>query len=183
MCVRALSLLRFDVTSLLLKHTGLSCIRFACPPAQATQRYSHCSIPNGTRQLQACEEAPPDKRKQFYLMWADFEEKYGLARHCFGVYEKAARAVPKAERAAVYRLFVVKAKELMGIPKVHFCQFFTLVCMPGLVCSCGNQDKDILVSPLSMGVGEMMHCSEQVAHWQHMRNAYSLLVVTTSAVR
>ena len=69
--------------------------------------------------MQACEEAPPDKRKQFYLMWADFEEKYGLARHCFGVYEKAARAVPKAERAAVYRLFVAKAKELMGIPKVQ----------------------------------------------------------------
>ena len=69
--------------------------------------------------LQACEEAPPAKRKQFYSMWADFEERHGLARHCFAVYERAAAAVPKKERAEVYRLFVAKAKALVGIPKVR----------------------------------------------------------------
>lgn len=68
---------------------------------------------------QACEDAPPDKRKQFYLMHADFEEKYGLARHCFGVYERATKAVPKEDRAEVYRLFADRAQKLNGIPKVR----------------------------------------------------------------
>jgi hypothetical protein len=69
--------------------------------------------------LQACEEAPPEKRKPLFLMWADFEERHGLARHCFTVYDKAAKAVPKNERVEVYRLYGAKAKALVGIPKVR----------------------------------------------------------------
>lgn len=52
-------------------------------------------------------------------MHADFEEKHGLARHCYAVYERAARAVPKEERAEVYRLFADRAQALSGIPKVR----------------------------------------------------------------
>ena len=72
------------------------------------------------RSVQACEEAPPAKRQPLYSMWADFEEKHGLARHCFAVFDKAVAAVPKDERAAVYRLYAAKAKALVGIPKVCF---------------------------------------------------------------
>jgi pre-mRNA-splicing factor SYF1 len=68
---------------------------------------------------QACEDAPPKKRKQFYLMHADFEEKYGLARHCYSVYEAAAKAVPKEERVEVYRLYADRAQKMNGIPKVR----------------------------------------------------------------
>lgn len=69
--------------------------------------------------MQACEEAPPEKRKQFFLMHADFEEKFGLARHCFTVYERAAKGVPKEERVEVFRLFADRAQKLSGIPKVR----------------------------------------------------------------
>jgi hypothetical protein len=69
--------------------------------------------------VQACEEAPADKCKQFYLMWAAFEEKHGLARHCFSVFERAVRAVPRSERANIFRVFISKAQALNGIPKVR----------------------------------------------------------------
>lgn len=74
---------------------------------------------NAARTLQASEEAPPEKRKQFFLMHADFEEKHGLSRHCYSVYERAAKAVPQEERAEVYRLFADRAQKLSGIPKVR----------------------------------------------------------------
>jgi pre-mRNA-splicing factor SYF1 len=68
---------------------------------------------------QAEEEAPPAKRKQFYLMHAELEERYGLARHCYAVYERAMRAVPREERADIFRLFADRAQKLSGIPKVR----------------------------------------------------------------
>lgn len=52
-------------------------------------------------------------------MHADFEEKYGLARHCYNVYERAAKGVPKEERVEVFRLFADRAQKLSGIPKVR----------------------------------------------------------------
>lgn len=87
---------------------------------QFTDRYRGSKLERA-RDLfrQATAEAPPDKRKALYFMWADYEERYGLARHCFGVYEAAAAAVPKAERRDVYLLFVDKARALVGVPKVR----------------------------------------------------------------
>jgi pre-mRNA-splicing factor SYF1 len=76
--------------------------------------------------VQACEGAPPEKRKPLYMMWAAFEEEYGLARHCYSVYHRAAHAVPAEQRAEVYRVFVAKAKALSGIPKVR--EVYSLAC-------------------------------------------------------
>jgi hypothetical protein len=60
------------------------------------------------------------------MMWAAFEEEYGLARHVYSVYGKAARAVPREQRAEVYRTFVAKARMLSGIPKVR--EVYALAC-------------------------------------------------------
>ena len=56
------------------------------------------------------------------LQYALLEEQHGLAKHAMEVYAKAVRMVPKAERMAVYDLYLAKASEFFGIGKVSVCQ-------------------------------------------------------------
>jgi pre-mRNA-splicing factor SYF1 len=68
---------------------------------------------------QACAAAPPAAARPFYLQFAAFEEAHGLARSAMAVYEAAVRAVPPAERAAVYEVYVARASEFFGVAKVR----------------------------------------------------------------
>lgn len=53
------------------------------------------------------------------LQYALLEERYGLAKHSIEIYSRAAAAVPKSERMAVYDMYLAKAQEFFGIGKVR----------------------------------------------------------------
>ncbi|KAF5830373.1 protein prenylyltransferase [Dunaliella salina] len=61
--------------------------------------------------------APPEESKPLYLEYALLEERYGLAKHCMEVYERASKSVPKAERMSIYDIYIAKASEFFSIGK------------------------------------------------------------------
>jgi pre-mRNA-splicing factor SYF1 len=74
-----------------------------------------------TRDLfrQACEEAPPEECRQFFLQYAAYEEKHGLARNAMAVYDSAVKKVPQDQRMAIYDVYLARASEFFGIGKVR----------------------------------------------------------------
>jgi len=70
-------------------------------------------------------------RAQYALL----EERYGLAKHCMEVYERASKAVPKAERMSIYDIYIAKASEFFGIGKVRAQPRLPLCICGALVCS------------------------------------------------
>ena len=84
------------------------------------ERYEGSEIER-TRELfeQAIEEIPPSDSKTFFIMYADFEEKYGLARHAMYVYDKAAKSVQMEDRYMMYLLYISRATEFFGITKTR----------------------------------------------------------------
>lgn len=53
--------------------------------------------------------------RQLYVMYADVEEKYGLARRCITVYDRAVKSVSDEERMSMYQLYIQKAIHMFGI--------------------------------------------------------------------
>eukprot|EP01091_Cochliopodium_minus_P008222 TRINITY_DN1820_c0_g1_i2.p1 TRINITY_DN1820_c0_g1~~TRINITY_DN1820_c0_g1_i2.p1 ORF type:complete len:668 (-),score=225.36 TRINITY_DN1820_c0_g1_i2:59-2062(-) len=74
-----------------------------------------------TRELfeQAIEEIPPSDSKTFFIMYADFEEKFGLARHAMYVYDKATKNVQVDDRYMMYLLYISRATEFFGITRTR----------------------------------------------------------------
>lgn len=74
-----------------------------------------------TRDLfrQVCNEAPPEESRPFFLEYAAFEEKFGLARNAMGIYEAAVQKIPQNERLGVYEVFLARASDFFGIGKVR----------------------------------------------------------------
>ncbi|GAX78150.1 hypothetical protein CEUSTIGMA_g5592.t1 [Chlamydomonas eustigma] len=68
---------------------------------------------------QALAQTPPEHSKAIFLQYALLEEQHGLAKHAMEVYARAVRQVPKAERMAVYDLYLAKASEFFGIGKMR----------------------------------------------------------------
>jgi len=68
---------------------------------------------------EACESAPKNAAKSFYIQFASFEEKFGLAGNAMGVYEKAVRMVQRSDRLQLYELYIARASEFYGITKVR----------------------------------------------------------------
>jgi len=65
------------------------------------------------------EDAPPEDCKGFYMQYAKVEEKFGLTRRAMHIYERATKAVPIDQRLQVYELYVKKARDFFGVPKVR----------------------------------------------------------------
>lgn len=84
------------------------------------ERYGATKIER-TRDLfeQAVETAPPECARVLYLMYANFEEKHGLARHTMHVYDRASRVVPDDQKAGVFNLYVRKAAKFFGITRTR----------------------------------------------------------------
>lgn len=82
------------------------------------QRYKGTKIER-TRDIfeQAIERVPPEHAKTIYIMYADFEERYGLARHAMSVYDRAARAVPPEEQYVMYLLYIERATDFFGVSR------------------------------------------------------------------
>merc|ERR1712013_831061 len=70
-----------------------------------------------TRDLfeQCLEKCPEKFAKNFYLMYAKLEENHGLSRHAMAVYERATKAIPKAEQYDMFNIYIRRASELFGI--------------------------------------------------------------------
>lgn len=68
---------------------------------------------------EACENAPPDAAKAFFLKYAAFEEQYGLSRNAMAVYENAVKKIQKSDRLEVYQIYIARATEFFGIGKVR----------------------------------------------------------------
>ena len=68
---------------------------------------------------QVLEKVPSDSAKTFYIMYADFEERYGLARHAMAVYDRATRAVPVAEQYVMFLLYIARATDFFGVSRTR----------------------------------------------------------------
>jgi len=53
--------------------------------------------------------------KRIYLLYAQFEEKYGLARHAMKVYERATKGVAKGERNEVWNIYIERTSATFGV--------------------------------------------------------------------
>uniref|UniRef100_A0A7S4KII1 Suppressor of forked domain-containing protein n=1 Tax=Paramoeba aestuarina TaxID=180227 RepID=A0A7S4KII1_9EUKA len=84
------------------------------------ERYGNDNIER-TRDLfeQVLEHAPNDACHVFYLMYADFEEQYGLARRAMYVYDRATRGVDETSRAVIFTIYIARARELFGVTKTR----------------------------------------------------------------
>ena len=51
--------------------------------------------------MQCLEKVPAENAKVFYLMYADFEEKHGLARRAMYVYDRATRNVAAGDKVRI----------------------------------------------------------------------------------
>ena len=81
-----------------------------------TQRYQGEKLER-TRELfeQALDGVDPQFAKRIYLLYAQFEEKHGLARHAMAVYQRATAAVPKKERNEIWNLYIDRTSATFGV--------------------------------------------------------------------
>ncbi len=84
------------------------------------ERYGSANIER-TRDLfeQAVEKAPSDTCHVFFLLYADFEEKFGLARRAMYVYDRATRAVTDDNKNTIFQIYIGRARELFGVTKTR----------------------------------------------------------------
>jgi pre-mRNA-splicing factor SYF1 len=68
---------------------------------------------------QACEHAPAENARILYLMYAELEERFGLARHAMHVYDKACRAVSGDEKPRLFNIYIAKATEFFGVTRTR----------------------------------------------------------------
>lgn len=62
---------------------------------------------------------PPTDAKVFYIMYANLEEEFGLARHAMSVYDRATSAVADQDRFSVFALYVQRAAEFFGVTRTR----------------------------------------------------------------
>ncbi|XP_069737661.1 pre-mRNA-splicing factor SYF1 isoform X1 [Phaenicophaeus curvirostris] len=64
---------------------------------------------------QALDGCPPRYAKTIYLLYAQLEERFGLARHAMGVYDRATRAVLPTQQHDMFNIYIKRAAELYGV--------------------------------------------------------------------
>ncbi|XP_058393937.1 pre-mRNA-splicing factor SYF1 isoform X2 [Diceros bicornis minor] len=64
---------------------------------------------------QALDGCPPKYAKTLYLLYAQLEEEWGLARHAMAVYERATRAVEPAQQYDMFNIYIKRAAEIYGV--------------------------------------------------------------------
>lgn len=68
---------------------------------------------------QAIDKIPKEHAKTIYIMYADFEERYGLARHAMSVYDRATRAVLPEEQYVMFLLYIARATDFFGVTRTR----------------------------------------------------------------
>jgi pre-mRNA-splicing factor SYF1 len=68
---------------------------------------------------QALSDCPDELCYNIFLMYAKFEEEFGLARHAMAVYERACSKVPVKQRYELYRIYIARVAESFGIVRTR----------------------------------------------------------------
>jgi pre-mRNA-splicing factor SYF1 len=68
---------------------------------------------------QAVETAPPNFAAPLYLLYAEAEEKYGLARHAMLIYDRSTKAVEPQLRPRMFNIYIKRATENFGISRTR----------------------------------------------------------------
>lgn len=91
-----------------------------CYLTQFVERYRDTKLERA-RDLfeQAIQAAPPSTSKIFYIMYADLEERYGLARHAMNIYDRATRAVDDSDKFVLFNLYISRATEFFGVTRTR----------------------------------------------------------------
>ncbi|KAF9052709.1 hypothetical protein BJ165DRAFT_1523477 [Panaeolus papilionaceus] len=65
---------------------------------------------------QALEKCPPKACKSLFLMYAQLEEEYGLAKRSMSIYERATQSVADEDKFEMFTVYIAKATENYGLP-------------------------------------------------------------------
>ncbi|KAF4615495.1 hypothetical protein D9613_002905 [Agrocybe pediades] len=65
---------------------------------------------------QALEKCPPKSCKPLFLMYAQLEEDYGLAKRSMAIYERATQAVADEDKFEMFTVYIAKATANFGLP-------------------------------------------------------------------
>jgi len=68
---------------------------------------------------QAIESAPPNYAAPLFLLYAEAEEKYGLARHAMLIYDRSTKAVEPQLRPKMFNIYLKRATENFGISRTR----------------------------------------------------------------
>uniref|UniRef100_A0A7S4KX00 Suppressor of forked domain-containing protein n=1 Tax=Guillardia theta TaxID=55529 RepID=A0A7S4KX00_GUITH len=68
---------------------------------------------------QALSKIPERERRAIFLMYAKFEEDFGLVKNTMSVYERACKEIAPEERYDLYIQYINKASEYFGITKTR----------------------------------------------------------------
>jgi len=66
---------------------------------------------------QAVSKVTKKNARRMYLLYAKFEEDYGLARRAMNVLSRACKAVDPKERAVMYSIYIQRVSDLFGVTK------------------------------------------------------------------
>ncbi|KII88726.1 hypothetical protein PLICRDRAFT_41946 [Plicaturopsis crispa FD-325 SS-3] len=65
---------------------------------------------------QALEKCPPKSCKPLFLMYAQLEEDYGLAKRAMSVYDRATQVVADTDKFEMFSIYIAKATANYGLP-------------------------------------------------------------------
>lgn len=68
---------------------------------------------------QAVGEVPSEFSHVIYLLYAEMEETYGLARHAMLIHDRATKAVSKELKTAMFNIYIRKATESFGVTRTR----------------------------------------------------------------
>lgn len=119
---------------------------------------------------QVLEKVPTAKKKDsedktpsakvFYLMYAQLEENYGLARHAMHVYDRATKALPPAEKYDVYKIYINRATDFFGIVHTRGIYEAAISLLPDLQAS----EMCLRFSEVETKLGEVDRARDILAH-------------------
>ncbi|TCD61417.1 pre-mRNA-splicing factor syf1 [Steccherinum ochraceum] len=85
--------------------------------AKFIKRYSGTKIER-TRDLfeQALEKCPEKSCKSIFMMYATYEEDYGLVKRAMSIYDRATKVVADADKFELFTIYIAKATANFGLP-------------------------------------------------------------------
>eukprot|EP00045_Choanoeca_perplexa_P013043 m.145641 g.145641 ORF g.145641 m.145641 type:complete len:816 (-) comp16218_c2_seq1:33-2480(-) len=102
---------------------------------------------------QAVTGIPKDKAKIIYLMYANFEEQYGLGRHAMAVYARATHAVAAEDRFEMWQLYIKRAAAIFGV--VHTREIYASALEDDLLSDKDLQHMALQFATLETKLGEI----------------------------
>ena len=69
---------------------------------------------------QVLKDCPADKCKIFLMMYADFEENFGLLSHAMAIYDRATKEIAQGpELLQMFNIYIAKATQFYGVSRTR----------------------------------------------------------------